>query len=85
MSKYGITFYCISWTVNTMTFGKFIQKMWPKNYSQVLNVYRFLSETSWKMKFLKKANYSGYVMAKPSNCVKISMQTSSDFFTPRIL
>ena len=32
------------------------------------------------MKFLKQTNYIGYVIAKLSKHIKISMKTSSDFF-----
>ena len=44
-----------------------------------------LTQPYWKMKFLKLANCIGYVIAKLSKYVKISMQTSSDSFLLRIL
>ena len=49
-------------------------KLRPENQFHVLfSLQRIKHNFYWKMKFLKQATYNGYVIAKLSKCVQISM------------
>ena len=71
--------------------GKKIIKKFYKNMAWELfpGLFVFLKNFKrnlyWKTKFLKQTAYSGYVIAKLSKYVKISLQTYSDSLLQRIL
>ena len=60
--------------------------MRPKNQFQALLCLQIIKHNFyWKTKFLKQATYIGYVKAKLSKSVQISMLTSLESFLQRIL
>ena len=75
-----------------MKFGQFMSYEKRKNFIKefyqncgLLCLQRIKHNFYWKMKFVKQATYIGYVIAKLSKSVQISMLTSFESFLQRVL